>query len=195
MRVTPRIEQAVEKAATLHEGQYRKLRGEPPYITHLMIVAMLVAEQTNDEDTIIAALMHDAVEDASYSLADLANDFGDAVREIVAGVTEDNVHDDGSKKPWQHRKDDYLQKISSAPEGSILVSLADKIHNMRSVLDAYGQEGTSVWEQFSAGNEKQLWFHGEVLAVGRQRLGEEHELVHEFDRVYRQAHETFAGEA
>lgn len=192
MKLTPLVEQAVEKAATLHHGQFRKLRGEPPYITHLIIVAMLVADHTDDEEVIAAALLHDSIEDTPYTLDEMATEFGPRVRDIVAGVSEHNVEDDGeTKRPWQDRKDDYLAKIAAASDASLMISLADKIHNMRSVIDAYTQDGISVWEAYSAGNAKQLWFHGEVLQIGRERLGD-HPLIAEYERIYEQAQRAFA---
>ena len=80
------LERAYETAERAHEGQQRK--SGDPYITHPVAVAEILAELGLDVPTLIAALLHDTVEDTPYSLAEARKDFGDEVANLVDGVTK-----------------------------------------------------------------------------------------------------------
>ncbi len=131
-----RIEQAIRAAAVLHDGQTRKGPAPYPYITHLFAVAILLADYTTDEDTIIAGLLHDTLEDTDYTPDELEADFGTHVRAIVEGVTE-TLRVERSKYTFEERIDRYFDALLAAPPESLLVSAADKIHNMRSIVEEY----------------------------------------------------------
>ena len=85
---TYKIEQAIKAAAILHDGQLRKGNVPLPYITHLYAVAMILESYTEDEDTIVAGLLHDTLEDTDYTPEELEADFGKEVCEAVLAVTE-----------------------------------------------------------------------------------------------------------
>ena len=81
--MTPRIEKAIEIAIRIHERQKRKGDGVTPYVVHPISVAILLSRYTDDEDLLIAAFLHDALEDTSYSTLQLKKDFGSKVIKIV----------------------------------------------------------------------------------------------------------------
>ena len=82
-----RIEQAIRAASVLHKNQLRKGSMPFPYITHLVATAFTLMDYTDDEDVIIAALLHDTLEDTDYTIDELQEDFGGKVRELVEAVT------------------------------------------------------------------------------------------------------------
>ncbi|MDP3986000.1 MAG: HD domain-containing protein [Candidatus Veblenbacteria bacterium] len=181
---TPRVRAALDKAEQLHKGQTRKSLAIP-YITHPINVATIVAGYTLDEDVIIAAYLHDTLEDCDYSLVQLKHEFGERVASIVAEVTEDIElkHRLGSRASWQERKQKYLEHLKVASQEALLVATADKIDNLNTMSAAYKLKGAAIWEAFSASPDKQLWFYGQVLALLRERL--KSPIVDELKQAYR----------
>jgi (p)ppGpp synthase/HD superfamily hydrolase len=157
---TERLDEALVYAASLHRDQTRKGTGVP-YVTHLLSVAAIVGENGGTEDETIAALLHDAPEDAGGEarLEDVRFRFGDGVAEIVAGCTD--TYED-PKPPWRRRKEEYLAHLSGAPAPVRLVSAADKLHNARSVLADYRAVGEDLWDRFNGGRSGTLWYYRAV---------------------------------
>jgi (p)ppGpp synthase/HD superfamily hydrolase len=124
-----KINKALEFATMAHKGQKRKVGGED-YISHPIAVSMIISEYTNDTDVIVAALLHDVVEDTKYGLEDLSKLFGERVADMVAGVTEDK-----SIKDFKVRKEDYYNRVIKNSD-SVLIAVADKIHNLASMVGA-----------------------------------------------------------
>src|SRR5215471_17306000 len=146
VKLTPRFERALLFAARKHAGQTRK--GTPaPYISHLMGVAGLVLEAGGDEDLAIAALLHDVVEDCGGAkmLAQVRRRFGKRVARVVEGCTDAY---EIPKPPWRERKESYLRRLKKENADTRLVSVADKLNNIRSILADYRIVGESVWSRF-----------------------------------------------
>ncbi len=188
MIFTQNIERAIRTAAVLHDGQKRKGENNPPVIIHPFSVAFIISEYTNDENTIIAGLLHDTIEDTDYSYEELEKEFGTEVREITFGVSEIQKKD-GKWVEWRERKEGYIETLSNAPEKSLIVSSADKIHNLSSMIREREKEGEKMWEVFIPGRDAQLWFYGEVLKVVKNRL--KNEIVQKFEEVYAEAKKIF----
>jgi len=125
------IERAYKKAEQMHEGQLRK-SGEP-YLIHPVEVAKILADLGMDERTIIAGLLHDAVEDTPYSIEDVEEDFGKDVALLVGGVTKlDNL----SFESTDERQAENLRKMFLAMSKDIrvlIIKLADRLHNLRTI--------------------------------------------------------------
>ena len=130
------LNRAYDTAERLHEGVFRK-SGEP-YITHPLAVATIAAEIGMDTTTIVAALLHDTVEDTDYSLEDLTRDFGPEVARLVDGVTKlsrielQNIETqtDQAKQAENFRK---MLLAMASDVRVILIKLADRLHNMRTI--------------------------------------------------------------
>jgi (p)ppGpp synthase/HD superfamily hydrolase len=152
-----RLQSAFRYAAEKHEGQARK-QTSVPYLSHLMAVASLVLEAGGDEEMAIAALLHDVVEDCGgmRRLRDVRKRFGDRVANIVEGCT-DSFSD--PKLEWKQRKDDYLEHVKHADFETRLVSAADKLHNVRTILTDYRKDGEKIWERFSGKKDGTLWYY------------------------------------
>jgi GTP pyrophosphokinase len=175
----PRFNEAFLFAAEKHGLQTRKKTGIP-YISHLMSVAALVLEAGGGEEEAIAALLHDVVEDCGGHpvLDEIRERFGERVASIVAGCTDAYTT---PKPPWKARKLEYLDHLRSASEDIRLVSAADKLHNVRTILADYRKDGDSVWERFSGHRDGTLWYYRAVLDVLRE--GKPNRLVDELHRV------------
>lgn len=163
--LSERFDRALLYATHVHGGQARKGSGVP-YVAHLLAVAATVLEYDGDEDQAVAALLHDAVEDqgGQARLADIRHRFGDAVAAIVEACSDSIAETGKPKAPWRERKEGYLEKLARAPATVLLVSLADKVHNARSILrDSRKPEpGPAVWERFSNPAELTLWYYREL---------------------------------
>ncbi len=157
--LTAKFDEALLFATEKHRAQVRKGSGVP-YVSHLLGVASLVLEHGGDEDEAIGALLHDVIEDQDVTEDDLIRKFGPRVAEIVVGCT-DGVPDalTGKKPPWKERKEAYIAHINASLATSIrLVSAADKLHNIRSIITDYRTLGEELWSRFSGGRET-IWYY------------------------------------
>jgi GTP pyrophosphokinase len=123
------LQRAYEVAEQAHAGQFR--RSGDPYITHPLAVATILADLGMDTTTLVAALLHDTVEDTEYTLEKVTADFGDEVAHLVDGVTKlDKVRFGDATEAETIRK----MIIAMAEDPRVLVvKLADRLHNMRTM--------------------------------------------------------------
>ena len=177
IKLGSRFERAFLFAKEKHAGQTRKASGVP-YLAHLMGVASLALEYGGDEDVAIAALLHDVVEDCGgrAMLKAVKRRFGSRVAKMVEGCTDS---DTVPKRPWRERKDTYLQHLKSADEETRLVSAADKLNNLRSILSDYREVGEVVWERFKGGREGTLWYYRALLEEFQR--GKPNRLIRDFE--------------
>ena len=147
----------------VHHNQRRKGTGIP-YIAHVLGVTALAIEYGATEDEAIAALLHDAAEDGGgeATLAEIRARFGDAVAEIVLGCSDSLVEDPEDKLPWRERKENYLAHLENASSSVCLVSAADKLHNVRSIMRDYREHGEEIWERFQGRRDGTLWYYETV---------------------------------
>ena len=125
------IGRAYDKAREMHEGQLRK-SGEP-YLIHPLAVAEILADLGMDEDTIVAGLLHDVVEDTSYTEEELKEEFGEEVALLVDGVTKLGSLKFESK---EQRQAENLRKMFLAMSKDIrvlIIKLSDRLHNLRTI--------------------------------------------------------------
>lgn len=167
--LTYRFMEALQWAAWAHQGQIRK-GSRTPYISHPMAVAGLVMEHGSDEDQVIAALMHDLVEDQGGmdTLLQIKHRFGACVADIVDGCSDDAPLRGEPKKPWKERKERYLEHLAHASPAILLVSLADKVHNLRTIVTDLRELGDEAWERFTAKKEGSVWYYGELFGIFSQ---------------------------
>ena len=146
-----RFAAALLLAKMLHDNQVRKATG-CPYISHLLGVASLAIENGADEDTAIAALLHDAVEDqgGASTRERIRDRFGDRVVAIIDGCTDTDVE---PKPPWKDRKLAHIAHAATVDSATALVIACDKLHNMRSIVAEHAVIGPKVWSHFKAGRE------------------------------------------
>jgi guanosine-3',5'-bis(diphosphate) 3'-pyrophosphohydrolase len=122
-----KVIQAIAFAAEKHRGQRRKDRDASPYINHPIALANVLANEAGieDESVLVAAVLHDTIEDTETSEEEMAHLFGRAVVDIVNEVTDDK------SLPKAERKRLQIERASQAGREAKLVKLADKICNLR----------------------------------------------------------------
>lgn len=191
MKLTQKIQQAINLASRLHLGQVRKGDSGLPYISHPFSVAWILSNYTEDEDIVVAGILHDVLEDVKgYYYDDMVRDFGERVAQIVKGVSEDkdpNIESD-EKATWEERKSKYLANLKNDSDEALMVCAADKIHNLQSMISAYQEKGDALWDNFNSPKEKKLWLYQEILKFMKGRLN--NPIVDELEEVYIQAEKS-----
>ncbi|MGZ5394576.1 MAG: HD domain-containing protein [Mycobacterium sp.] len=180
-KLTGQFSKALVYAELKHHNQVRK-GGDIPYFGHLLSVAGLVINDDGSEEQAIAALLHDCVEDAGGppTLDEIRKNFGGDVARIVDECSDTDVE---PKPPWLERKAAYIQHLGEVGEDTLLVSVADKLDNARSMLRDYHEHGPTLWERFTAKNPNDhLWYYNGLLDAYRKR-GLESWMVDELARV------------
>ena len=159
---TNRLAQAVEFAAIAHDGVYRK-GTHIPYIAHCIEAAAIASTMTDQENTIIAAVLHDVVEDTSYTLEDIKERFGSAVSDLVADETEDKMRSILASESWRIRKETFLANLEHAPLQAKIISLSDKLSNMRMCLRTYEEKGDAMWLVFHQKDKREHeWYYRSI---------------------------------
>jgi (p)ppGpp synthase/HD superfamily hydrolase len=167
-KMTGQFSKALVYAELKHHNQVRK-GGDIPYVGHLLTVAGLVINDGGTEAQAIAALLHDAVEDAGgpETLNEIRANFGEDVARIVQECSDT---DETPKPPWRERKQRYINHLARVGDDTILVSVADKLDNARSMLRDYHTHGPSLWQRFTVKDpQDHLWYYGELLNAYRSR--------------------------
>jgi|GEM_PF-353990 len=171
--LSPAFDRALTLAHDFHRSDRRK-GTRIPYISHLLQVAGLVLEANGTETQAIAALLHDAIEDADTAEAARARrrrieqEFGAEVLALVEACT-DGDPDEKREMSWTARKTRSMEHLATAPEAALLVSVSDKLHNARAILRDYRDHSESLWGRFSGGKSGSLWYYRQLVNVYRDR--------------------------
>ena len=200
LHLTARFTRAIDYARQVHVN-YRK-GTTVPYMAHLLGVASLVLGECGHvrfpvtEDMVIGALLHDAVEDEGGMprLRDIEANFGKEVAKIVEGCTDSFEEDSNKKLEWEVRKKSYIDRLWTEPEGTLLVSAADKLYNARAILEDYREIGPGLWSRFKRGRREQLWYFDELMKVYDQRCPN-WRIVSELKRVIGELDQLSSGES
>jgi (p)ppGpp synthase/HD superfamily hydrolase len=186
--LTDRFDDAYRYAAELHREDRRK-GTDIPYLTHLISVAALVLEDGGDETQAMAALLHDAAEDHPLAdgpggrLREIEERFGAEVAGLVAFCTD---HLEVVAPPSHERKDRYVAHLRTAEDhGGLRVSLADKLHNARSIARDLRVHGDALWDRFNTDPAFQLHYYRGLVGAFRSRaaIGFASPMLEELDRV------------
>lgn len=194
LALTPKIHQAIVLASQLHFEKFRKgIEAKAvPYIVHPFSVAWILAKYTSDEDVIVAALLHDVLEDVpkeKYSGKDLRRDFGEKVYRIVKEVSEDkdaSITKEEQLKTWTKRKTAYIKNLATNSEAALFVCCADKIHNLQAMVVGLNKYGEKYFKNFNAPapkRDKYIWYYGEILKILKRRL--KNKIVYELECLYK----------
>ncbi len=160
------IRDAYEYGGRMHEGQFRQ-SGEP-YFTHPVEVASILAEMQLDDATIVTALLHDTIEDTKSTYGDLQDRFGDEIAELVDGVTKLTNLQLSSSETKQAENFRKLFMAMSKDLRVILVKLADRLHNMRTIKsmrrEKQAQKARETMDIFAplAGRMGMQWMRDEL---------------------------------
>ncbi|MEX0848978.1 MAG: HD domain-containing protein [Candidatus Dependentiae bacterium] len=194
---SPLIEKALELAAQWHENTYRRdqwrtapfnfkdnTQPKTPVLMHLTSVGFILQRAGFDDVTVAAGILHDIIEDGNkdnqtFSYEQLKQHMGVEIADIVMNLSETKTDNDGNKLSWKIRKDEYLEKLSSAPLNVLAISLADKIHNLWSFNQGMHHGVT----HFKADPKEQIWFYSSVLNLAKKHKTDKRiaQLIDEFE--------------
>ncbi len=160
---SPLIFHAIQFASAAHAGQYRK-GTRIPYLIHPLRVAAILLEAGCPEDLAVAAVLHDTVEDCFVTLDQIRRLFGSRIAELVAGASEPD-----KTLPWERRKQHTIDFLQTAGDDQLLVCLADKLDNIRSIREDLALHGELAWLPFRRGRDKQRWYYESLSSVFTER--------------------------
>lgn len=178
---TYKIEQAIRAATILHEDQLRQGSVPFPYVSHLFAVMLIVQDYTSDEDTLVAALLHDTLEDTDYTLEELKNDFGGPIAEIVLSLTEPKMKGE-EKLSWMERKKAYAKQLRSASDKALIIAAADKSHNFRCVVEEYSEDIERYLQDFGSNIDSRIEAYQNISNSINSKL--KNDIVHEFNHTF-----------
>jgi len=181
------IFRAIDFATKAHSGQYRK-GTRIPYITHPLNIAKILIEQECPEQVIVAGILHDTLEDTRVTADEIRDLFGSEVAALVEAVSEPNKSD----HTWENRKAHTLKILRTALPEVLMISLADKLDNIKAIREDHEKTGDRIWKRFNRPKEKQQWYYEAILNVffarlnGKQTLALVHQFKSDVDHVFRQ---------
>jgi GTP pyrophosphokinase len=140
-----RLREAYDYAASAHGDQWRR-SGEPS-VTHLLAVTEILAELRLDDDTLVAALLHDVVEDTAVELRELSGRFGEDVAHMVDGVTK--ITSLRVANPEARKAETYRKLVLSTAQDprTVIIKLADRLHNMRTIEHMRGERQRDIAQE------------------------------------------------
>jgi len=172
----PDLTEATRLAWQWHGQQTRKGR-TTSYMSHLLQVQGLVIDAGGDAHQAIAALLHDALEDAptieerAEREALIGSRFHPAVLRIVLDCTDTTASESADQKgPWRERKERYLDQLERAHASSLLVAACDKRHNLGELVRDLRHEGRDTLARFNAGGTEQLWYFESLSGICRPAI-------------------------
>lgn len=148
------LNEAISFAAEAHKGARRKLDNSP-YILHPMETCVIAGTMTSDVDILVAALLHDTVEDAGITTETIKEKFGARVAELVGAETE--IKSNG----WKKRKEDSIADLKKTTDlGVKIICLSDKLSNLRSFVRMWRVKGPKLWDALHQNDPaEQAWYY------------------------------------
>ena len=174
---------AIEFAAAAHRGQYRK-GTLIPYLMHPLTAARTVIDAGCPEHVVTAAILHDIIEDTDHTLDEIREKFGSRVAELVEACSEPNHRD----ATWEARKQHTVDVLnSSADQEVLMVAIADKLDNIRSIREDHALRGEDTWKRFKRGREQQAWYYRSLSRAFNSQMATEpgHRLAALFEEEVR----------
>lgn len=157
-----------------HGQQKRKTDGSP-YVIHPLMVAKKLARLDFSDAVIAAAMVHDVLEDTEVDEKTLRQELGDEVVDIILPLSEDKSLE------WEERKKIYLEKVKNSSPETKAVAIADKIHNLESLITGYKNMGPVIWTKFNRGREQKLNFEKEMLKAFQESW--DHPMIAEYEKL------------
>lgn len=164
--ISSKITEALEFCAEAHKNQKRK-SNNTPYASHPSSVGFILQSCGYKEDVVIAGILHDVIEDTTYTEKDIKERFGEKVLKMVLGVTENKKITD-----WHERKKDYLNKIKKSNKFVKSISASDMLDNTRSLLREI-KKGGNIWQHFAVSKEENIKFFEKRFQIVKNDINEE----------------------
>jgi (p)ppGpp synthase/HD superfamily hydrolase len=192
-----RISEAFEFASAAHKEGFRKGK-MVPYIVHPLDVFSILLKNGATEDLAIAGLLHDVLEDTSRTRDEVRKNFGDAVGNLVEGASESEkltkgVSNDEKKKTWKLRKTERIEKVKNSGRDLRLLICADKLSNIRDLLEDLHSDGENIWTKFNSSKDEQSWYYHEMASAMATPSGNESDISKTimYGELQRCIHEVF----
>ena len=144
-------------AINAHKGQVRKSDPEKPMIVHPINVGQILKQYEFDENVVAAGYLHDVVEDTSYELIDIKNNFGEDIASLVCGASEPD-----KSLSWEARKKHTIEETKKLDFRHKAIICADKISNLEDLRILSEIKGEYDFSAFKRGFESQKWYYTEV---------------------------------
>lgn len=171
------LEKAITICIDAHKDQIRKGDGKPYYI-HPVMVALKLAKYGVNEEVLAAAFTHDILEDTELSKETIKKELGENVLNMVEALTNDDA------LPWKEKKLKYIDSVRNASFEVKLISVADKIHNLESLILAHNKIGKDIWTKFNTGKSGKMWFESKMLKMLKEYS---HPLIDEYEMLIKKA--------
>ena len=156
------LTEAIAFAAEKHQGQRRK-GTDTPYIVHPLEALSIAATLTNDPNVLVAAVLHDVVEDCGVSFDVISRRFGSEAARLVAADTEDKRENLSAESTWKIRKQETLNDIKKMDIKGKIVVLSDKLSNMRAIYRDFDKLGDDLWQRFNQKDKAEhYWYYNEI---------------------------------
>ena len=166
------LDKAIIYATEAHAGVNRKGK-DRPYIIHPLEVMAIVAGITDDQEILAAALLHDTIEDAGKTKAEIQKVFGERVADLVAAESENKREEQAAESTWQQRKAETLAHLrEKAGHDAKLICLGDKLANIREISRDYSVLGDDLWERFNQKDKTMhCWYYSSVFEILAEEFG------------------------
>lgn len=168
------IDKAISFAVKAHKDQFRKTDPSLPYIYHPISVGFILSRAGFSDEVVTAGILHDVIEDCGISVEELKSTFGDKVTGFIEAVSENK------ENSWEKRKEDYLNKILQSSEEVKAISVADKLHNMHSLIGTI-RGGGDIDKLFKKDKKTTVFYYLDFAESIRQNWS--HPLVDELNSV------------
>lgn len=156
------LDKAIIFAVNAHRGQFRK-GSDTPYILHPMEAAAIVGTMTADDEVLAAAVLHDTVEDTGTTIEQIREQFGERVAVLVSAESENKREDQPAASTWKIRKVETIEHLKIAPIEVKMLTLGDKLSNIRSMYRDHLCLGDKLWQRFNQKDKnEQLWYYKSI---------------------------------
>jgi len=153
------VDLAIETALKFHAGRQRK-GTVVPYVVHPLAVGIILAGAGCSDQVIAAGILHDTLEDTPITVDEIQDMFGHKVASLVVACSEPD-----KSLPWAIRKQDFIASMKNAPLDVRVITCADKLHNLRSMVRDLEALGDDLWKRFNRGREEQAWYYEKLAEI------------------------------
>ncbi len=183
-----RIEEAIIYATIMHSGKVRKF-GNKPFILHPLEVAQILSTLTDDEEVIVAGILHDVVEETDGTLDEVEKRFGKRVAMLVSSETESKFPGEDPSSTWKRRKEGSLRVLQNSEDTGVkMVWLADKLANIRSLAGLFAEKGEAFWQELHQKDpEVHRWYYlkvAELLEISLNRTAAFKEYIQHLNFIW-----------
>ncbi len=154
---------AIAFATEAHEGQFRK-GTQIPYILHPLEAAAIVATMTDNDYVLAAAVLHDVLEDTETTIEKVKELFGEKIAEYVGAESENKRENLSAESTWKIRKKETLIHLKSASKEIKMITLGDKLSNIRAINRDYKILGDELWDRFNQKDKKEHYWYYQSIA-------------------------------